>query len=79
MKKIIALLFVIALSMLTLFLGDKKNKQNKVTSVPEGTRDEDMAGPRGEEIFVGPGGGRYFIKDGKRIYVGYRGKKPPAS
>jgi len=71
MKKLLLVLSVLAAAMFTLFLGSDKKKVKKVT--PE--IDEEMAGPRGEEIYIGSGGGRYFIKNGKRIYVGYKGKK----
>ncbi len=72
MKKIVILLSVLFVSMLTLFMGGKnKNKKNHLL----GAVDEEMVGPRGEEIFIGVNGGRYFLKDGKKIYVGYKGKK----
>jgi len=72
MKKIVVLLSVLFVSMLTLFMGgNKKNKKNHLL----GTVDEEMVGPKGEEIFIGVNGGRYFLKDGKKIYVGYKGKK----
>ena len=72
MKKLVVLLSVLFVSMLTLFMGgNKKNKKNHLL----GTVDEEMVGPSGEEIFIGVNGGRYFLKDGKKIYVGYKGKK----
>ena len=75
MKKLAIVFGVLLLAVFALFLGSNKEKKSMVTRVPEGNHDEDMAGPRGEEIFIGSGGGRYFIKDGKKIYVGYKGKK----
>ena len=72
MKKIVVLLSVLFVSMLTLFMGsNNKNKKNHLL----GTVDQEMVGPKGEEIFIGVNGGRYFLKDGKKIYVGYKGKK----
>lgn len=79
MKKILILLSVIIVAVLTLFLGDDKNKRSKVAPPPENNLDEEMVGPRGEQIFIGSGGGRYYIKDGRKIYVGYKGKKQHAS
>jgi hypothetical protein len=71
MKKLVVLLSVLFVSMLTLFMGGNNNKKNHLL----GTVDEEMVGPKGEEILIGVNGGRYFLKDGKKIYVGYKGKK----
>jgi hypothetical protein len=30
-----------------------------------------MKGPNGEKIYIGPSGGRYYLKNGKKIYVPY--------
>ncbi len=79
MKKIVLLLSVIIVAVLTLFLGNDNNKPSKVASLPENNLDEEMVGPRGEEIFIGSGGGRYYIKNDRKIYVGYKGKKQPAT
>ena len=35
--------------------------------------DDRMKGPGGEAIYIGPNGGRYYMKNGKRIYVEYKG------
>lgn len=37
--------------------------------------DNRMKGPKGEVIYIGPNGGRYYIKNGKKIYVEYKGNK----
>jgi hypothetical protein len=78
MKKLVVLLSVLFVSMFTLFMGGG-NKNKKGNKNSEGTLDEEMVGPRGEEIFVGANGGRYYLKDGKKIYVGYKGKKQHSS
>jgi hypothetical protein len=36
--------------------------------------DNRMKGPGGEAIYIGPNGGRYYMKNGKKIYVEYKGK-----
>ncbi len=36
--------------------------------------DNRMKGPGGEAIYIGPNGGRYYMKKGKKIYVEYKGK-----
>ncbi len=37
--------------------------------------DNRMKGPKGEVIYIGPNGGRYYLKNGKKIYVVYNGNK----
>jgi hypothetical protein len=37
--------------------------------------DNRMKGPNGEAIYIGPNGGRYYMKNGKRVYVEYKGNK----
>ena len=37
--------------------------------------DNRMKGPHGEVIYIGPNGGRYYMKNGKKIYVEYKGNK----
>ncbi|MEO6455878.1 MAG: hypothetical protein ABIN97_17485 [Ginsengibacter sp.] len=79
MKKLVIILSVLIAAVLALFLGSEKEKRPKIAPPPESNIDEDMAGPRGEEIFIGSGGGRYYIKDDRKIYVGYKGEKQHAS
>ncbi|ULQ56521.1 hypothetical protein KJS94_17865 [Flavihumibacter rivuli] len=37
--------------------------------------DDRMKGPNGEKIYIGPNGGRYYLKNGKKVYVEYKGNK----
>jgi len=37
--------------------------------------DDRMKGPKGEKIYIGPNGGRYYLKNGKKVYVPYKGTK----
>ena len=37
--------------------------------------DDRMKGPNGEKIYIGPNGGRYYLKNGKKVYVPYKGTK----
>jgi hypothetical protein len=37
--------------------------------------DDRMKGPNGEKIYIGEAGGRYYLKNGKKVYVKYNGKK----
>lgn len=37
--------------------------------------DNRMKGPHGEVIYIGPNGGRYYIKNGKKVYVEFKGNK----
>ncbi len=36
--------------------------------------DNRMKGPKGEAIYIGTNGGRYYMKNGKRVYVEFKGK-----
>ncbi|HEY8688817.1 MAG TPA: hypothetical protein VIM07_06245 [Chitinophagaceae bacterium] len=37
--------------------------------------DNRMKGPNGEAIYIEPNGGRYYMKNGKKVYVEYKGNK----
>jgi hypothetical protein len=73
MKRLAIIFGVLFLAIFTLWQGDKKRK--KKVSDKEGEIDKGMTGPRGERIFIGAGGGRYFTKDEKKVYVGYKKSK----
>ncbi len=36
--------------------------------------DNRMKGPNSEAIYIGAQGGRYYMKNGKKVYVEYKGK-----
>ena len=36
--------------------------------------DDRMKGPNGEKIFIGPNGGRYYMKGTNKVYVPYGNK-----
>ena len=36
--------------------------------------DNRMKGANGEAIYIGPNGGRFYMKNGKKVYVEYKGK-----
>ncbi len=37
--------------------------------------DNRMKGPNGEVIYIGANGGRYYMKNHKKVYVEYKGNK----
>ena len=74
MKRLAIIFGVLFLAIFTLWQGDKKRKKKQVSD-EEGKIDKGMTGPHGERIFIGAGGGRYFTKDEKKVYVGYRKSK----
>ncbi|HEY8397485.1 MAG TPA: hypothetical protein VIK80_06060 [Flavihumibacter sp.] len=61
--------------------GNLQAQQDKTTTTRTGTNkyndnvDDRMKGPNGEKIYIGERGGRYYIKDGKKVYVPYKGSK----
>ena len=73
MKRLAIIFGVLFLAIFTLWQGG--NKKKKKVSDKEGQIDKGMTGPRGERIFIGAGGGRYFTKDDKKVYVGYKKSK----
>ena len=76
MKRLAILLSLLFVSFIALMLGSKSKPRVKISHDHEGELDENMTGPKGEDIFIGAGGGRYFMKDDRKIYVGYKTKKP---
>jgi hypothetical protein len=41
--------------------------------------DDRMKGPNGEKIYIGSNGGRYYLKNGRKVYVPYKGNKKKKS
>ena len=75
MKRLAIIFSVLFLSVFTLWQAKNKKKSAKNKITHEGEIDEEMRGPRGEEMYIGSGGGRYFIRGNKKIYVGYKRKQ----
>lgn len=76
MKNIILLLVLSSFSYFT----HAQSKPASKTSTAQKDKSKDniddrMKGPKGEKIYIGPNGGRYYLKNGKKIYVEYKGKK----
>ncbi len=57
--------------------GRANSRQNRVKAALAKYHDhidDRMKGPNGEAIYIGPNGGRYYMKNGKKVYVEYKGK-----
>lgn len=54
---------------------DSTAKKEKTLTKYNDNVDDRMKGPNGEKIYIGPNGGRYYLKDGKKVYVEYKGNK----
>ena len=76
MTRLAIIFSVLFLSVFTLWQSSGKKKQTKTKNKQEGEIDEEMRGPRGEEMYIGSGGGRYFIRNNKKIFVGYKRQQP---
>ncbi len=72
MKRLAIIFSVLFLSVFTLWQSKNKKKDARNKNKHEGEIDEEMRGPSGEEMYIGSGGGRYFIRNNKKIYVGYK-------
>ena len=79
MKKLMvafALMLFISSSFAQRRLPNKRQqKVNSAINKYTDNIDNRMKGPKGEVIYIGPNGGRYYMKNGKRIYVQFKGNK----
>lgn len=79
MKKLVILFSILFISLFTLWQStNKKNRQ--IDAEDDETEDDDddydefvpdITGPRGERVFIGAGGGRYYTKANPDMYAGY--------
>lgn len=80
MMKNIMIAFALLLVTFTSF-SQKKHSNKKQVKIKSALAkyhdniDNRMKGPHGEAIYIGTNGGRYYMKNGKRIYVEYKGNK----
>ena len=79
MKK---LLIACILLMFTAASFSQKTKPHKIqtkkkisTDKYHDNIDNRMKGPKGEVIYIGAHGGRYYMKNDKKIYVEFKGNK----
>ncbi len=56
----------------------KKPATTKAVSKYNDNVDDRMKGPNGEKVFIGDKGGRYYMKNGKKVYVEHKTKKKKA-
>ena len=81
MKKLLLLPF--ALISLASFAQQKKKELKvavdstkvKATNKYTDNVDDRMKGPNGEKVFIGPSGGRYYMKGDKKVYLATNIKK----
>lgn len=77
MKKSLIILALLSITAISYAQRKHHNKrQHKIKSAYAKSHDnidDRMKGPNGEAIYIGPNGGRYYLKSGKRIYVQYKG------
>ena len=83
MKQLFSFLLLLSVSIINAQTknSDTTTKKTKTVTTTKYTDnvDDRMKGPKGEKIYIGPNGGRYYLKDGKKVYVEYKGnKKKPA-
>jgi hypothetical protein len=85
MKRLLLLLmFVMALAHMNAQTKPTAKKQptpqqkSTTTDKSKDNVDDRMKGPKGEKIYIGEKGGRYYLKNGKKIYVEYKGTKKKA-
>lgn len=69
------LLLTIVLSGGVVTIQAQQKKAATATNKYNDNIDDRMKGPNGEKIYIGEKGGRYYLKDGKKVYVPYKGNK----
>lgn len=52
----------------------KQQKLKTALSKYNDNVDDRMKGPHGEKIYIGANGGRYYLKNNRKVYVAYKGK-----
>ena len=79
MKKLMvafALMLFISSSFAQRRLPNKRQqKVNSAINKYTDNIDNRMKGPKGEIIYIGQNGGRYYLKNKKKIYVEFKGNK----
>ena len=81
LKRFAAVLILLGIAGVVFAQANKKPAATTTTGTPAPTNkynddvDDRMKGPKGEKIYIGPNGGRYYLKEGKKIYVEYNGNK----
>lgn len=79
MKKLL-IVFALVIFTATTFaqrrhLNRKQEKVKVALNKYNDNIDNRMKGPNGEVIYIGPNGGRYYMKNGNKVYVEYKGNK----
>jgi maltose-binding protein MalE len=82
MKKILLFVTIAFLSISVQAQTKPATKKQATTTQKSSTNDKSkdniddrMKGPKGEKVYIGEKGGRYYLKNGKKIYVEYKGSK----
>ncbi|HMO31849.1 MAG TPA: hypothetical protein PKE63_10835 [Lacibacter sp.] len=81
MKYVLALLFSLSTLALAAQQAPAPKKPAAAAPAPKPTNkyndnvDDRMKGPNGEKIYIGPNGGRYYLKGDRKVYVEYKGNK----
>lgn len=66
MKRLAILVCALGVGVFTMFIENDKKKKKKRFLDPE------LRGPHGEPVSIGSGGGRYYIKDDRKVYLRHK-------
>jgi hypothetical protein len=55
--------------------GKTTTAKNVKTTKYNDNIDDRMKGPNGEVVYIGTSGGRFYMKNNKKVYVEYKGNK----
>lgn len=66
MKRLALLMCVLGIGVFTMFIENDSKKKKKKFLDPE------LTGPRGEPVLIGSGGGRYYLKKDRKVYLKHK-------
>lgn len=69
--KMLGIIFGIMTVGFIALLSSPDDKQKVKMLHTDGEVDSDMTGPEGQQVLIGTGGGRYYIRKNRKVYVGH--------
>jgi hypothetical protein len=72
MKRLAVVFGILCLGVFTMFIEKDQKKKKKKVFTDDFIPGVEDTGPHGEPVLVGSGGGRYYKKGGKKIYLRHK-------
>ncbi len=71
MKRLAIAFGILSIAVFSMLM-EKDKKKNKNSKKEESLSGVEMPGPHGEPVLIGAGGGRYYMKGDRKIYLRYK-------